>query len=98
MVVNNKLMPLFRDCDVLIAGMIEQMLQYAIEISILQHHIEQTIAMEPIHPVCISALLARFRLHLEPLLTIVGAGCCLAAFINSLDSTILLDIFCFVSD
>ena len=39
------------------------------------------------------ALLVMFRLQFGPLLTIVGAGCWLAASIYSLDSSILLGVF-----
>ena len=70
------------------------MLQHAIKISILHHHIEQSIAREVRHSMGISALLV----HLWLLLTMVAAGYCLAAFVCLLDSSICMGIFLPVSN
>ena len=85
-VVYNELMPVVRDLNILIPHMIERMLQLAVKISIPHRHMEQSIARKSQHLVGVSAFLAVvFMLRLGPLLAVVCAGCCLTAFVGSLD-------------
>ena len=64
------------------------MVQHAIKVPIPQRQMEHSMARETSHSAGVSALLVVFRL-----LAIVGAGCRLAAFIHSSDSSILLGVF-----
>ena len=97
-VVYNELMPVVRDLNILIPHMIECVLQLAVKILILHHHIEQSVARKLQHSAGVSAFLAVvFMLHLGPLLAVVCAGCCLTAFIGLPDISILLDVFLPVS-
>jgi len=85
-VVYNELTPVVRESNIFILHMIELVLQLAIKISILRHHIEQSVARKSKHLADVSAFLAVvFMLRLGPLLTVVCAGCCLTAFVGSLD-------------
>ena len=85
---------LVRDPDIFIAHMSKRMLQHAIEISILRHHIEQSVAREARHSTGISALLV----HLWLLLVMVAAGYRLAAFVRLPDSSVCMGIFLPVSN
>ena len=99
MVVYNELTPVVRESNIFILHMIEPVLQLAIEISILRCHIEQSIARKSKHLADVSAFLAvMFMLHLGPLLAVVHAGCCLTAFVGSLDISVVLDVFLPVSN
>ena len=95
MVVSNKLMPLVWDSDILIVYMVESVLQHTIDVPSPWRHIEQYIARESRHSAGVTGL---FRLRLRLLLLIVGTGFGLAAFIHSLDCTILLREFCLESN
>ena len=94
MVFYDEFTVLVRDPNIFIVHMSKRMLQHAIKISILRHHIEQSVAREARHLTGISALLV----HLWPLLMMVAAGYHLAAFVCLPDSSVHMGIFLPVSN
>ena len=91
MVVRDELTPPFRDTDVFIPYVIEQVFQRAVKIPIPLHHMEHSITRETVHSTRVSAFL--FRVDFGPLLMMVVARCVLAAFVCSPDSSIRLGVF-----
>ena len=98
MVIHDEIMVLLRDPDILIADMIQWMVQCTMKMPIQQCQMEHSITRETSHLAGILVLIPLFRPHLAPLLLIVGTCCRLAAFVPEMDSAVLCYFFPPVSD